>query len=221
LPPSIQASITHPDTHNPFNQLFIMALPRFALLTSLLLAAYTVAVDICFFEISNNCDTSQTHLCCNNFPSDRCCFDIGNGFCIETAVFGLEEESEQADEGLTFQFFENNDCTAPRTGSCNDDDCCAFLGLAGDDNSCSGEWIVDSEEAKKKKKKPKVKKPRGTTPGENCDDPNFAHYATPNGTSKGIHIPKGSLDQVLHLLRAKDYEGLAAFEDWNDQKDYE
>lgn len=183
------------------------------LLTSFLSAS--LAVDICFFETSNDCDTSKAHLCCNNFPADRCCFDNSNGFCVDTGVFGLEEESEQADEGATYTFFEDGDCTAQqnRGGTCNDDDCCAFLGLQEDD-SCSGEWAFDSQRRKGRKRSAGI-------PGENCEDPNFAHYVQANGTGRDIHVPKGSLATVVQMIHAKDREGLAVFEDWNDQRDFD
>ncbi|OIW30527.1 hypothetical protein CONLIGDRAFT_679310 [Coniochaeta ligniaria NRRL 30616] len=191
-----------------------MAGPRLLLLTALL-AACVAAVDLCFFEISNDCNTGQTHLCCNNFPADRCCFDNSDGFCIETGVFGLEDEVEETDTDATYSFFENNDCTAARAGSCNDEDCCAFLGL-DEEASCSSEWAFDTEGRKKRKARG-----ASTLHGHNCEDPNFAHYLHENGTGRGIHVPKGSLKTVIQLIRAKDYDGLASFEDWNGQRDYD
>jgi hypothetical protein len=196
----------------------IMAFSKILLVAGLL-AARVAAVDLCFFEISDDCNTSDAHLCCNNFPEDRCCFDQGDGFCVETGVFGLVEEVEETDTDATYSFFENNDCTQASAGTCNDEDCCAFLGL-DEEGACSGEWAFDEEE-KKKKKRSRLARFASAVPGQNCEDPNFAYYLHANGTGRGIHIPKGSLKTAVQYIHEKNYDGLASFEDWNGQRDYD
>ena len=151
------------------------------------------ATNFCFFRPANNvCDTSQDHVCCNNFGEGGCC-QTTSPHCGIFSVDDILEDDE------IYSYFGQTGCGGSLQVEGDREGCFAASAVTA---GCSMHWIVGDAARR-----------RSEATGS-CVEPDYASYTTAEGVKREIFIPQGNFSSVSSMLVNKDYAGLAAFKDY-------